>query len=378
MSIVGISASGQPARAAGNTGKREHFRAFLAFLTVAMLIVAMGLAACSRGGGESTGLSKRVVQIGDPVPKGGGRYKVGSPYQINGRWFRPNEDPNYDKVGIASWYGELFHGRYTANGEVFDMDALTAAHPTMPLPTYVEVTNLQNDRRIVVRVNDRGPYAHNRIIDLSKRSAHALGIMRAGTGKVRVRYLGKAPLDGDDSYERRVLASQPWARMATNYTPAHPGAAINLADATPPKARFAPAPPRETRIAMPRRRPAPEPVMLASVAEAPLTTAGSTRSPQPEPMTAAVRDEFASKPAVREGSRALVFVQAGSFRNESNAEVVRDRLREFGPVHVFPAEIAGSIWYRVRLGPFSGDETASQTLEKIVASGASGATIVRN
>jgi len=377
LSIVGTSAK---ARTACMAGKREYFRAFIGFLTVAILVVALGLTGCSRGGGGNTGLSKRVVEIGDPVPKGGGRYKVGDPYKINGRWFRPVEDPGYDRTGIASWYGELFHGRYTANGEIFDMDALTAAHTTMPLPSYAEVTNLENGRRIVVRVNDRGPYAHNRLIDLSKRSAYALGIYRAGTGKVRVRYVGKAPIDGNDSYERRVLASQPWARMATGYKPAHPGAAIDLARIRREEPAVADIAPVERKVAMPYRRPGqrPEPVVLASVAEAPMTTGGASPATSGEPATAAFREEPAQRPALHEQRGNLIFVQAGSFRDESNARQVRDRLSAFGPVHVFPAEVAGDIWYRVRLGPFKGDDSANTALEKVVASGARGATIVRN
>ena len=111
-------------------------------------------------------------------------------------------------MGRASWYGELFHGRRTANGEIYDMDRLSAAHPTLPLPVYAQVTNLKNGRTIVVRVNDRGPYANDRIIDLSRRSAEVLGFRRHGTATVRVKYLGRAPLSGDDSYEQRYLASQ--------------------------------------------------------------------------------------------------------------------------------------------------------------------------
>ncbi len=149
------------------------------------------------------------------MPKGGGRYSVGKPYQVAGGWYTPREDPSYDAVGRASWYGELFHGRYTANGEIYDMDRLTAAHPTLPLPVYARVTNLANGRAIVVRVNDRGPYASDRIMDLSRRSADALGFRKNGTAQVRVTYLGKAPLNGDDSYERRYLASQGWAQYAT-------------------------------------------------------------------------------------------------------------------------------------------------------------------
>ncbi|MEJ2694694.1 MAG: septal ring lytic transglycosylase RlpA family protein, partial [Candidatus Thiodiazotropha sp.] len=140
--------------------------------------------------------SKRVVEYGQPVPKGGGRYKVGLPYTIKGKTYTPKEVSHYDQVGIASWYGKDFHGRRTANSEVYDMEALTAAHTTLPLPSYVRVTNLSNGRSLVLRVNDRGPYAHNRVIDLSWAAASLLQIERAGTGRVRVQYLKPAPLNG--------------------------------------------------------------------------------------------------------------------------------------------------------------------------------------
>ena len=128
--------------------------------------------------------------------------------------YTPREDPGYDRVGSASWYGELFHGRRTANGEIYDMDRLSAAHPTLPLPVYARVTNLNNGRSLVVRINDRGPFARDRIIDLSRRSAELLGFRNHGTATVRVKYLRRAPLSGDDSYEQHYVASQSWARVA--------------------------------------------------------------------------------------------------------------------------------------------------------------------
>ena len=161
-------------------------------------------------------LSKKVVNYGQTVPKGGGHYKVGRPYKIANKWYRPRVNTRYDRVGMASWYGDLFHGRKTANGEVFDMDALTAAHPTLPLPTLVEVTNLANKRSVVVRVNDRGPYRHNRLIDLSRKAALVLGFKQKGTARVRVKYLGRAPMNGDDRFEKRVLAQKSgYGRRAT-------------------------------------------------------------------------------------------------------------------------------------------------------------------
>jgi rare lipoprotein A len=112
------------------------------------------------------------------------------PYQVKGVWYTPRHDPNYDEKGIASWYGEQFHNRNTANGEVFDMDLITAAHKTLPLPSIVEVTDLDTGRKLRVRVNDRGPFVPGRIIDLSKGAAKKLGTYQKGVARVRVRYIG--------------------------------------------------------------------------------------------------------------------------------------------------------------------------------------------
>lgn len=148
--------------------------------------------------------SKRIY-TGRNIPKGGGRYQVGKPYKVAGRWYKPRHDETYDNTGLASWYGPNFHGRQTANGEIFDQNALTAAHPTLPLPSYVRVTNLENNRSIMVRVNDRGPFAYGREIDLSRRSAEMLGFINKGTARVRVKYVGRALLEGNDT--RMLMAS---------------------------------------------------------------------------------------------------------------------------------------------------------------------------
>ncbi|WP_279626413.1 septal ring lytic transglycosylase RlpA family protein [Polycladidibacter hongkongensis] len=181
-----------------------------ALLTTVALCVAV--ASCGDSGKvkfseEKYGVaaSPRVVANNKSVPKGGGRAVVGKPYKVAGKWYKPKVDPNYSKVGLASWYGPTFHGRMTANGEVFDRNGLTAAHTTMPLPSYAKVTNLNNGRSMVVRVNDRGPFHGNRIIDLSERAATLLGTKSAGVGKVKVDYIGRAPLHGRD--ERYLLAS---------------------------------------------------------------------------------------------------------------------------------------------------------------------------
>ena len=149
--------------------------------------------------------SPRVVALGDPVPKGGGTYRVGKPYVVAGRTYVPEEDVNYRAEGMASWYGDDFHGRLTANGEVFDMTSLTAAHPTLPMPSYARVTNVSNGKSLIVRVNDRGPYHGNRLIDVSNKAAELLEFKGNGVAKVRVEYVGRAPLEGSD--DRQLLAT---------------------------------------------------------------------------------------------------------------------------------------------------------------------------
>ncbi len=169
--------------------------------------------------------SPRIVEFGEPVPKGGGTYRVGKPYTVAGRVYVPEEDTNYHQEGLASWYGDDFHGRLTANGEVFDMGALTAAHPTLPMPCYARVTNLANGKSLIVRVNDRGPYHGNRLIDVSNKAAELLEFKASGVARVRVEYVGRAPLEGSD--DRQLVAT-----LRTG-TPAPPPSLVRVASAHP-------------------------------------------------------------------------------------------------------------------------------------------------
>ena len=176
---------------------------------VALVGVGLLVANCSGGNKISSKIdpkygvsaSPRVVAAGQPVPKGGGTYRVGKAYQVAGRTYTPNEDTKYKAEGLASWYGDDFHGRLTANGEVFDMHSIAAAHPTLPMPSYVRVTNLGNGNSMIVRVNDRGPYHGNRVIDVSQRAADLLGFKNRGTARVSVEYVGRAPLEGSDDIQ---------------------------------------------------------------------------------------------------------------------------------------------------------------------------------
>jgi rare lipoprotein A len=169
--------------------------------------------------------SPRVVADGEPVPKGGGTYRVGKPYVVAGRVYVPEEDVNYRAEGFASWYGDDFHGRLTANGEVFDMDSLTAAHPTLPMPCYARVTNLSNGKSLIVRINDRGPYQGNRLIDVSNKAAELLDFRGNGVARVRVEYVGRAPLEGSD--DRQLMAT---LRIGV---PAPPPSLVRIASAHP-------------------------------------------------------------------------------------------------------------------------------------------------
>jgi rare lipoprotein A len=169
--------------------------------------------------------SPRVVGVGETVPKGGGTYRVGKPYTVAGRVYVPEEDPNYRAEGMASWYGDDFHGRLTANGEVFDMTSLTAAHPTLPIPSYARVTNIRNGKSLIVRVNDRGPYHGNRLIDVSNKAAELLEFKHNGVARVRVEYVGRAPLEGSD--DRQLVAT-----LRTG-TPAPAPSTVRVAAARP-------------------------------------------------------------------------------------------------------------------------------------------------
>src|SRR5271156_1756086 len=223
---------------------------------IAVVAACLVLANCASSGLSSrvdpkygVSSSPRVVAFGEPVPKGGGTYRVGKPYIVGGRGYVPEEDVNYREEGLASWYGDDFHGRLTANGEVFDMGSLTAAHPTLPMPCYARVTNLSNGKSLIVRVNDRGPYHGNRLMDVSSKAAELLEFKGNGVARVRVEYVGRAPLEGSD--DRQL--------MATLHTsvPAPSPALVRVASARPfvPEIPASAGRPIRGEIPMPEGRP---------------------------------------------------------------------------------------------------------------------------
>jgi rare lipoprotein A len=183
-----------------------HARGRMARICFAAL-GCLALANCSASevfSSKESRVSQRVAEDAD-IPKGGGSYKVGRPYNVRGKTYYPAEDTHYRAEGIASWYGPDFHGRLTANGEIYNMNGYSAAHTTLPLPSYARVTNLSNGKSMIVRVNNRGPFVHNRLIDLSVGTAKALGFYGNGIARVRVEYVGRAPIEGSD--DRMLLAT---------------------------------------------------------------------------------------------------------------------------------------------------------------------------
>lgn len=301
---------------------------------------------------------------------------TGQPYEVSGVRYTPREDPHYDRVGMASWYGELFHGRRTANGEIYDMERLSAASPTLPLPVYVRVTNLANNRSLVLRVNDRGPYASSRIMDVSRRAAELLDFRSNGTTQVRVQYLGPAPLNGDDSYERQYAASQRWTHYASatsGQLPADPAAVGSLPKIAAPIAQAdAPSFPATSQpinaAAVPTLR-----WRASAVAPARQVARNTRLSEQVPTKTEASRPDPGSAP-----SPAGLLIQAGSFKSKDNADRARSELAAIGPVDVAPIAVSGQPFFRVRVGPFASQAEATSALERVTGAGYAGAKLVPN
>ncbi|MBN9589788.1 MAG: hypothetical protein BGN85_03680 [Alphaproteobacteria bacterium 64-11] len=274
------------------------------------------------------------------VPKSAGVYKVGSPYQIDNVWYYPREQPDYDETGIASWYGPTFYGKRTANGEIYDGDFLTAAHRTLPMPVNVRVTNLENGKSIIVRVNDRGPYARGRIIDLSRRAAELLDVVKTGTARVRVTYLGRAPLEGGGPVEETppeiasALPAAPSGKVDSAALSVIPGATV-----APPVA--APAAPH----------PAPIPAEMFADNE---PNGNVTTVPVP--------------------ASTHLYVQVGAFSKLQNAKTLLSRLG--GDLRISALQRGAQTLYRVRTRPLATVADADAELARVTGAGANDAQIV--
>jgi rare lipoprotein A len=326
-------------------------------LVMVLAGIGLALAGCSSSGKQAkldpfAGKGSPHYTGKGPVPWGGGRYHVGKPYQVAGRWFTPKEQPNYDKEGKASWYGEAFHKRKTSNGEWFDMNRLTAAHATLPLPSYVKVTNLENGREVVVRVNDRGPFVGPRIIDLSKKSAVVLGFKQQGKADVRVQYIGPAPLDDNGSH---LLAMNKELQNGTSLR-------TMIARADRHKGR---APPETGTMVAETKPVKKKPV---AVPEPEVTTVAYT-PPAPDPAEATTAEP------VYETS---YYVQLGSFTDPDNAARARDHFSTVWPVQFIELMGSSGPVYRVRLGPIATAADAETALQDAYAAGFGDSRLVRS
>jgi rare lipoprotein A len=279
------------------------------------------------------------------LPPNAGVYKVGNPYQIDGTWYYPHEQPDYDETGIASWYGPTFYGHHTANGEMYDGTELTAAHRTLPMPVNVRVTNLDNGRSIVVRVNDRGPYAKGRIIDLSEAAARELDVIRSGTARVRVTYVGRADTAGGapppPETPPEIVAAVPPAPTTKVDT-----SALNVV----PGATVAP------------------PVQVASL---PQPSAAFSVPPPPPDTQVTGEVKKVPVPAVTH-----LYVQVGAFSSEANAMRLQAQFSGAGNLEVSPITRNGKPLFRVRSGPYDNVADADAALARLSGLGSNDAQIV--
>ena len=300
--------------------------------------------------------ASHLVKSGSNKNTSQGLFKVGNSYRVDGRWYHPEETYNHSETGIASWYGAEFHGKPTANGEIFDMNELTAAHKTLQLPSLVRVTNLENGRSLVVRVNDRGPFKRSRVIDLSKRAAELLGFKNKGTAKVRLQVLSQesmaiaeAARRGQDTRGVEIAMNEKGRLPAT----------ISRPDERPPV--------KQQKIIMastaPSQRPGVQPVERASLTPAvPGHVSNGTFYPDAVVTTVPV-------------TPTTIYVQAGAFTILDNAQILAQQLQTIGRAKVYPAMVNSQQFYRVRI-PAENVEQADALLARVAEAGNKNAIIV--
>jgi len=326
---------------------------FLAFIGLTIILFSGGCSGLDIDPSLS-GPAGYDTSSAPPVPPSKGTFKVGNPYRIAGVKYRPRESYNHVETGIASWYGPNFHGKPTANGEVFDMNELTAAHRTLQMPSLVRVTNLENGRSLIVRINDRGPFSRGRIIDLSRRGAELLGFLNQGTAKVRVevlaeesRAIAQAAKQGADTSGIEIAMNEN-GRLPADFVPQKPAQPVLKKKDTPPRA--------DTRLTKADR-----------VELAPPNIKGHMKDGKFLP------DPVVTKQPVESTS---IFVQAASFAKRANAERLARDLGHVGPVRVVPATVRGRQFFRVRLGPANDVAAADQLLARVSDAGWPKAIIV--
>ncbi|MDG4719722.1 MULTISPECIES: septal ring lytic transglycosylase RlpA family protein [Thalassospira] len=280
-----------------------------------------------------------------------GNYKIGNPYEIAGQWYYPAVDYEYSETGIASWYGPKFHGKKTANGEVFDQYEISAAHRTLPLPSIVRVTNLENGKSLKVRVNDRGPFAHGRIIDMSRRAAQLLGFEKQGTAKVMVEVIES---------DSRQIAAIAQGKAAPTVTVAEQNTVTAAPRDVVETVRLDDGPITETGQPTTSKIKLTPPETQTTVSSSPLEgTVEEAAIVNVEPITSSA-----------------IYVQAGAFSIYDNALNLRNRLYDLAPSKIEPIDVKGTTFYRVRLGPLNTVPEADILLERVIATGQNGAKVV--
>jgi rare lipoprotein A len=337
-----------------------------------VLAAGLSLSACEPPQRVATPQAPPPAAPGTPVP-----YKIGKPYKVEGIWYYPKPDYNYRESGIASWYGPGFHGRPTANGEIFDQNALTAAHRTLPLPSMVQVTNLDNGRSIKVRVNDRGPFSNGRIIDLSRRAADLLGFRRHGTAKVRVEIL-----DAESRQLAAIGLGEEAARLAPDSAPMVPVTAAPLSTQTstagPDAPTAAPALDLGSSATSAEIKPtSPSPQSPAVPAEVIGTQTAGLPQPDPGPLRPKLAEPVPDGVVTQMPLRpARIFVQAGSFSKIVNADRLRARLSSLGPAQIARVMVEKRRFYRVRFGPMVSVNEADRLLAILFKKGHRDARVV--
>ena len=348
---------------------------------LSLMICAGVLSSCSTGTPELSGLSPQAQA--EIIKNYGGIYKVGNPYKIAGKWYYPKEDYSYSEIGTASWYGEDFNGKPTANGERYNMNTLTAAHRTLPLPSIVRVTNLQNGRSIILRVNDRGPYVKDRIIDLSKRGAQLLGYMGQGTTRVKVEVLPKESKALKEALLN--LSSAKGKALAASATPApslyeSSAERIEISEHVAEQANVYASAGGKTYSAGTYKATGStaEPAVYGSAA-----AADGERKTGAMGQVAAIKNSdnngiygVAAKNPEKGDTRAVkskgyqyvsgyYYIHAGAFTQYDKAHALMVRLKEYGSSHVVKIDVSGTTYYRVSIGPYSRIEEAKVAQAKL-------------
>lgn len=322
------------------------FMAFVRACGAILMIACVGACGSTSGSKGGAGTAQR------------GAYKIGAPYKIDGVWYTPKEDFNHVETGVASWYGPGFHGKSTANGERYNQSDRTAAHRTLQMPSIVRVTNLSNGLSTVVRINDRGPFASNRVIDLSRTAAQELDVIRNGTARVRIEQLqaeslavkdvavnGGGPAEQNDALAQlasgRRAPQQPQQVMAT----AQP-------DRATPSTQVQAGWPANSRSSAAEQ----EQATTAPGKSGPTITSLASTLPTP--------------------SGGGFYVQTGSFSTAENAERQRGAVRSYGSSEISQASASGRDVYRVRLGPYTTSDAAGIVADRLKRSGYGDARVV--